>query len=71
MLPMQEIRVQSLGWEDPGEGNDNPLPYSCLQNLMDRGAWGSTVFGFEGVGHNIVIKPPSIPRPKEPKHGKA
>ena len=23
----------------PGEGNGNPLQYSCLQNPMDRGAW--------------------------------
>jgi len=23
-----------------GEGNGNPLQYSCLGNLMDRGAWG-------------------------------
>ena len=23
----------------PGEGNDNPLQYSCLENPMDRGAW--------------------------------
>ena len=23
----------------PGEGNDNPLQYSCLENLMDGGAW--------------------------------
>ena len=23
----------------PGEGNGNPLPYSCLGNPMDRGAW--------------------------------
>ena len=23
----------------PGEGNGNLLPYSCLENLMDRGAW--------------------------------
>ena len=31
---MQEIRVQSLGWEDPsGEGHGNPLQYSCLENL--------------------------------------
>ena len=26
----------------PGEGNGNPLQYSCL-NLMDRGAWQATV----------------------------
>ena len=29
----------------PGEGNDNPLQYSCLGNPMDRGAWGATVPG--------------------------
>ena len=27
----------------PGEGNGNPLQYSCLENAMDRGAWWSTV----------------------------
>ena len=25
----------------PGEGNDNPLQYSCLENPRDRGAWQS------------------------------
>ena len=29
----------------PGEGNDNPLQYSCLGNPMDRGAWWATVQG--------------------------
>ena len=29
-----------------GEGNGNPLQYSCLQNPMDRGAWWATVQGF-------------------------
>ena len=29
----------------PGEGNGNPLQYSCLGNLMDRGAWWATVRG--------------------------
>ena len=28
-----------------GEGNDNPLPYSCLQNPKDRGAWWPAVYG--------------------------
>ena len=28
-----------------GEGNDNPLQYSCLGNRMDRGAWQATVHG--------------------------
>ena len=27
----------------PGERNANPLQYSCLENPMDRGAWGATV----------------------------
>ena len=27
----------------PGEGNGNPLQYSCLGNPMDRGAWWATV----------------------------
>ena len=27
----------------PGEGNGNPLLYSCLENSMDRGAWQATV----------------------------
>ena len=29
----------------PGEGNGNPLQYSCLENPMGRGAWQATVHG--------------------------
>ena len=29
----------------PGEGNENPLQYSCLGNLIDRGAWQAAVHG--------------------------
>ena len=29
----------------PGEGNGNPVQYSCLENPMDRGAWWATVPG--------------------------
>ena len=29
----------------PGEGNSNPLQYSCLGSLTDRGAWWATVHG--------------------------
>ena len=29
--------------ESSGEGNGNPLQYSCLENPMDRGAWQATV----------------------------
>ena len=34
--------VPGLGGS-PGEGNDNPLQYSCLGNIMDRGTWWATV----------------------------
>ena len=34
------------GWgRSSGEGNGNPLQYSCLENPMDRGAWLATVHG--------------------------
>ena len=34
------------GWErSPGEGNGNPLQYSCLENPMNTGAWRATVCG--------------------------
>ena len=29
----------------PGEGNGNPLQYSCMENSKDRGAWQATVHG--------------------------
>ena len=29
----------------PGQGNGNPLQYSCLENPMDRGAWWTAVYG--------------------------
>ena len=32
---MQKTRLE----RSPGEGNGNPLWYSCLENFMDRGAW--------------------------------
>ena len=28
----------------PGEGNGNPLQYSCLENLMDSGSWWAPVY---------------------------
>jgi len=29
----------------PGEGNGNPLQFSCLENPKDRGAWQASVHG--------------------------
>ena len=34
--------IPGLG-RSPGEGNSNPLQYSCLENPMDIGAWRATV----------------------------
>ena len=45
----------------PGEGNGNPLQYSCLENLLDRGAWRATVHGIARVGHGLATKPPLPP----------
>ena len=43
---MQEMQVQSLGWEDPLEKEiATQLQYSCLENPMGRGAWRATVRG--------------------------
>ena len=36
--------IPGLG-RSPRVGNGNPLQYSCLENLMDRGAWQATVHG--------------------------
>ena len=41
---MWETWVRSLGRED-GEGDGNPLQYSCLENPMDGGAWWAAVHG--------------------------
>ena len=50
-----EVKVSACNAEDlgsipgsgrsPGEGNGNPLQYSCLENPMDRGAWWAPVHG--------------------------
>ena len=47
--------IPGLG-RSPGEGNDNPLQYSCLENPMDRGAWQATVHGVTRVGYDLVTR---------------
>ena len=39
-----------------GEGNGNPLQYSCLGNPMDRGAWQATVYGVTRVKQDLATK---------------
>ena len=48
-----EFLAQALGFShEAGEGNGNPLQYSCLENPMDGGAWRATVHGSQKVGHD-------------------
>ena len=42
---IQEMRVQSLGWEDLWRRKWQHFQYSCLGNPMDRGAWQATRYG--------------------------
>ena len=43
--------IPGLG-RSPGEGNGNPLQYSCLENPMDRGVWLTTVHRVARVRHD-------------------
>ena len=40
----------------PGEGNSNPLQYSCLENPRDRGAWWAIVPWVHKRAHNLATK---------------
>ena len=53
------VSVSGSG-RSPGEGNGNPLQYSCLENPMDRGAQWATVHGVSRVRHDSATKPPPI-----------
>ena len=39
----------------PGEGNGNPLQYSCLENAVDGGAWRATVHRVTKTKNKIVL----------------
>ena len=53
-LPAMQKNPGSIrGWgRSPGEGNGNPLQYSCLENSLDRGAWWATV---QGVTKQLIL----------------
>ena len=59
-LPANAGNVGSISasGRSPGVGNGNPLQYSCLENLMDRGAWrGHSPRGHkESDTHTIILK---------------
>ena len=43
--------IPGLG-RSPGGGHGNPIQYSCLENLMDRGAWQLQFIGLHIVRQN-------------------
>ena len=45
LLQCRRCRFHPWVGRSPGEGNGNPLQYSCLGNPRDRGAWQATVHG--------------------------
>ena len=49
---MQETRSIPGSGGSAGEGNGNPLQYSCLENLMERGAGRLQSMGWQRVGHD-------------------
>ena len=52
------LRIGEVPSSQSGEGNGNPLQYSCLENPMDREARLARVPGDTRVGHNLATKPP-------------
>ena len=51
--------IPGLG-RSSGEGNGNPLQYSCLENPMDRGVWQATVHGItKRVRHDLATQKPN------------
>ena len=58
LLNLLPTYIDSILAVFPGEGNGNPLQYSCLENPMDKGAWqaDSSVHGFARVRHNLLTK---------------
>ena len=58
-----DVGLISGSGRSPGEGNSNPLQYSCLGNPMDRGNWWVTVHKVLRVGHDLAAKQP---QPKPP-----
>ena len=44
---IRDAGLISVSGRSPGGGNGSPLQYSCLENLMDRGAWRAKSKGHE------------------------
>ena len=51
--------------KSPGEGNGNPLQYSCLGNPIDRGGWQATVHGVAKSQTRLKQLTTTCPRQKK------
>ena len=64
-LPANAGDSGDMGWipgsgRYPGEGNGNPLQYSCLENSMHRGASQAEVHGGARVGYDLSTELPFL-----------
>ena len=50
------LGLMTRSGRSPGEGNGDPLQYSCLENPMDRGAWQATVHGVVRVERDLATE---------------
>ena len=57
-----DLRSISGSGRSPGEGNGNPLQYSCLENPIGRGAWQATVRGIAVRHHTLTRTLTHTPR---------
>jgi len=55
-----QMRVQSLGQENPWRRKQKPTSVFLPRKSTDRGAWQAVVYGVPRVRHNLVTKPPPI-----------
>ena len=49
-----------LGVESPGEGNGNPLQYSCVENPHGQRSLAGYCHGVARIRHDLVTKPPHV-----------
>ena len=56
-MPLPWAHLMELG-KLLGEGNGNPLQYSCLENPTVRKSWQAIVHGVARVGHDLATMPP-------------
>ena len=61
--------ILGLG-RSPGEGNGNPLKYSCLESPIDRETWWAIVHGISRVGQDLTTKPHHHQRPRSGFRGR-